>query len=196
MSSSSEDVTQLHRQLSTSYHGWHMKWYWEVKPNHSEKICPNATVSTTHPTWTGLGLKSGLCSERLAAKCTTLPQNKFKKIHVSAHLDFTLPSHHEHSIHNSDTVRSRKQINEAELVHVNVCLKHTNKHNDFKTYKPNFNIKYRTNLKTTWKIWNFSNIMQQVKVLLITSMLKKHNFTYMQPTNLDTPRQMSSKVMQ
>jgi hypothetical protein len=57
-------------------------------------------------------------------------------------------------------------------------------------------MKYRINLKTTRKIWNFSNILQQVKVLIITSMFKKHNVTYMQPTNLDTPRQTSSKVMQ
>ena len=57
-------------------------------------------------------------------------------------------------------------------------------------------MKYRINLQTTWKIWNFSNILQQVKVLLITSMFKKHNFTYMQPTNLDTPRETSSKVTQ
>jgi len=53
-----------------------------------KKICPNASVSTTNPTWTGLQLKSGLCGERLAAKGTTLPQNKFKKFHVSVHLGF------------------------------------------------------------------------------------------------------------
>jgi hypothetical protein len=57
-------------------------------------------------------------------------------------------------------------------------------------------MKYKINLKTTRKIWNFSNILQQVNVLLITSMFKKHNFTYMQRTNLDTLRETSSKVMQ
>jgi len=40
--------------------------------------------------------------------------------------------------------------------------------------QPNFNMKYRINLKTTRKTSNFSNILQQVKVLLITSMFKKH----------------------
>lgn len=72
----------------------------------------------------------------------------------------------------------------------------THRYNDYKTYKPNFNTKYRFNLKSTWKVWNSSQIMQQVKALLITSMSKKHNFTYIQPTNLDTPRETSSQVMQ
>jgi len=57
-------------------------------------------------------------------------------------------------------------------------------------------MKYRINLKSTQKFWNFSNILQQVKMLLITTTFIKHNFTYMQPSNLDTPRQTSSKVMQ
>ena len=90
-----------------------------------KKIRPSATVSTTNPTWNGLGLKPGLCGEGLAANCITLLQNKFKKFHVRTHLGFSVPSNHEHSIHSSDTARSKTQINEAELVHVNVCLKHT-----------------------------------------------------------------------
>ena len=57
-------------------------------------------------------------------------------------------------------------------------------------------MKCSINFRSTQKIWNFSNILQQVKVLLVRTTFKKHNFTYMQPTNFDTPRQMSSKVMQ
>jgi hypothetical protein len=33
------------------------------------ETCPSATLSTTNPTWTDLGVNQSLCSEKLAANC-------------------------------------------------------------------------------------------------------------------------------
>jgi hypothetical protein len=40
--------------------GWRIWWNeWQGKPKYSEKICPEATLSTTNPTWPDPGLKPG-----------------------------------------------------------------------------------------------------------------------------------------
>jgi hypothetical protein len=40
--------------------GWRIWWNeWQGKPKYSEKICPDATLSTTNSTWSGPGLNPG-----------------------------------------------------------------------------------------------------------------------------------------
>jgi hypothetical protein len=47
---------------------WSISWNenWQGKPKYSEKTCPNATLSTTYPTWHDLGSNPGRCSGKLA----------------------------------------------------------------------------------------------------------------------------------
>jgi len=40
------------------------------------KNCPSATLSTTHPTQSALGLNSGLCGEKLVVKCLPMADQK------------------------------------------------------------------------------------------------------------------------
>jgi hypothetical protein len=52
--------------------GQGMSQIWEHNVHHQStlsKTCPSAILSTTNPTWTGLGLNSGLSSDRLATIC-------------------------------------------------------------------------------------------------------------------------------
>jgi hypothetical protein len=50
---------------------WRIWWYenWQEKPNHSEKVCPSATSSTTSPTWPDLGSNSGRRGGKPATNC-------------------------------------------------------------------------------------------------------------------------------
>lgn len=42
-----------------------MEWYRQGKIKVlGEKTCPSATLSTTNPLWTGLGMSLGMCSEK------------------------------------------------------------------------------------------------------------------------------------
>jgi hypothetical protein len=47
---------------------WRIWWNedWQGKPKYSEKTCPNATLSTTNPTWPDPGLNPGRHSGKLA----------------------------------------------------------------------------------------------------------------------------------
>jgi hypothetical protein len=55
---------------------WRSRWNenWQGKPKCSEETCPNATLSTTNPTWRKLGSNPG--SRRLTAWAMTRPSNR------------------------------------------------------------------------------------------------------------------------
>jgi hypothetical protein len=46
-----------------------VEWYWRENRRTRRKTCPSATLSTTNPTWTDLGVNPGLCGERPATNC-------------------------------------------------------------------------------------------------------------------------------
>jgi hypothetical protein len=52
---------------------WGTKQQWNdtdrVEPKDSEKTCPIATLSTTNPTWTDLGMNPGIQNEKLMTNC-------------------------------------------------------------------------------------------------------------------------------
>jgi hypothetical protein len=56
---------------------WRIGWNeeWQEKPKYSEKTCPNATLSTTNPTWPGPGsdLAAAVGSQRLTTWAMARP---------------------------------------------------------------------------------------------------------------------------
>jgi len=67
-----KDCHQLQRKYKvsnrwTNEYGVLMEWCWQRKNWRTwRKTCPFAILSTTDPTWTGLGFNQGLCGDRMA----------------------------------------------------------------------------------------------------------------------------------
>jgi hypothetical protein len=57
-----------------------------IGENRSEKTCPNATLSTTNPTWTDPGSNPGLRGERLATNHLSHGTANLKGLTILQHI--------------------------------------------------------------------------------------------------------------